>query len=73
MIVFRLWLKFRVSGNFPETAWRVMNFHKAAHAFLACYWVREEEPPGGTFPATRRRMTSYPIPGLLDEASGGIG
>jgi len=50
-----------------------MNFHKAAHAFLACYWVREEEPPGGTFPATRRRMTSYPIPGLLDEASGGIG
>jgi len=39
MIIFRFWLKFRVSENFLEIAWRVMNFRQAAHAVLACYWV----------------------------------
>jgi len=36
-LIRKLW----VSGKFPETAWRTMNYRKATHPILLIFWVPE--------------------------------
>jgi len=38
-----------------------------------CSGFLEEEPPGGTLTAARRRKASWPFFGIADEALGGTG
>jgi len=71
IVPFKL-LNFRVSGNFPETAWRTMNCHQATHPFLLVSgflkrnrFVAYSWPPGDTW-----QYTNF---GFLDEGPGGIG
>jgi len=66
-------LNFCVSGNFPETAWRVMSHRQAAHLFIRVLGVLGGEPPGGTFPAARRRFGVTLNFWVADEAPGGTG
>ncbi|QCD97646.1 hypothetical protein DEO72_LG6g2357 [Vigna unguiculata] len=41
--------------------------------YLVCSGFLEEEPPGGTFSAARRRKASYLFSGFADEEPGGTG
>jgi len=61
----------RNSGKSPRTARRAAQSRQAAHVLLYGLGFLEEEPPSGTFPAARRRMTSYQNFGFLDELPGG--
>jgi len=54
------WLEFRVSGIFPETAWRAMNCRQTTKAFLCYFWVPKEEPPGGMILNARRHLPVAP-------------
>jgi len=48
-------LENRVSGIFPEAAWRVMNFRHVTHTIWTAFLGCEAKPPGGTNGTARRR------------------
>ena len=51
------------SGNFPETAWRAIHSHQAAHLFLRillCFWVQRL----AVNPCTARRLKVWAILGV---------
>ncbi|QCD93303.1 hypothetical protein DEO72_LG5g1376 [Vigna unguiculata] len=56
-----------------QTAWRVMSHRQAAHLFIRVLGVLGGEPPGGTFPAARRRFGVTLNFWVADEAPGGTG
>ena len=66
-----LFVRFRVSGKFLETAWRAVHCRQVAHAFLPVFGFLKRNHLTAPSLAARRHMALNPIFWVLDEGSGG--